>query len=99
MTMTYVDHIIQSTVLSDGRKNRLVVCRGVDRSQTVDTRSETRSYGNAENAIRVRGSIDTFEECKLGGICSDGLIQTSDLLDDDVRVANDLTGCVELLGC
>lgn len=99
MTMTYVDHIIQSTVLSDGRKNRLVVCRGVDRSQTVDTRSKTRSDGNADNAIRVRRSIDTLEECELGGVGSDGLIQTSDLLDDEVRVANDLTRCVKLLGC
>lgn len=98
MNMTYVDHIIQRTMLSNRHKNRLVVFRGIDGSQTENTRSKTRSNRNGKNTVRVRGGVNTLEECELGGVGRGGLLQTGDLFDDEVRVTDDLTSCVKLLG-
>lgn len=77
----------------------MVVCRGVDGRQTIDTRAETSSNGNTENAVPVRGGVDTLEECEFGGVGGGRLIQPSDLLDNEVRVADDLTRGIKLLGC
>ena len=94
-----VDDVVEETVLCLGDENRLVVSRSVDAAETVDTSRETGGDLNVEVALRVRRGVDTLEECELRVVEGSSLGHALELLNDEVRVTDDLVLRVELLRC
>ena len=95
---TYINRIIERTMLSDGGDNRLMVGRCIDGRELIKACGKTVGDIGSEFTAHS-GGIQTLEESKLFGIGGSGLVERSELLDNDMRVALDLTLCVELLGC
>lgn len=91
-----VDHVVERTVLGNSNEHWLVVRRSVDGRHAVGTRGETTRNIRADNAIDRR-AVDTLEESELGRRQGRGLVQRLKLLNDDVRVANDVALRVHLL--
>lgn len=84
-------------MLSDGDQDRLVVSSGVNRRDLVESSWETSVDGCGKQAVDG-SSIETLEEGELSGVGGGSLVESGELLDDDVRVANDLALGVDLLG-
>lgn len=74
----------------------MVSC-GVDRRDLVNTSWETVRDISSENTT-LSGSVKTLEEGEHLGVGWGGLVEGLELLNDDVRVALDLSLAVELLG-
>ena len=85
---TYVDSVIERTVLSNGDEHRLVVRGGVDRRNLVSTRGETTANLSGEDAV-LRLGVETLEEVELRRVRRRRARERVDRLDDDVRVAVD----------
>ena len=94
---TYVDLIIHRTMLSNSNNNRLVVCGSVNAGHAVDTWLETAGNDSTENTT-LRLLVQTFEESELGGVGRLSVSQGVELLNDDVRVSDDVAIVVHLLG-
>jgi len=84
-------------VLSKGTDDGLMVSGGVNREETVSSRGETGGDISSKLAV-CGGSVQTLEELEDGGVSGVGIEDTVNSLDDDVRVTNDLTLAVQLLG-
>lgn len=82
-------------MLRDGDERRLVVRRGVDGRDLVEASGETGRHGGAELAVD-RGVVEALEERELGRVRRRRLVESGELLDDNVRVANDLALRVDL---
>ena len=92
-----VDDVVEETVLGLGDENRLVVSRSVDATETVNTSRESSGDLDVEVALRVRRGVDTLEERELGVVEGRSLGHALELLNDEVRVANDVVLRVQLL--
>lgn len=86
---TYVDHVIETTVLRNRDKHRLVVSSRVDRRQAVGSRRETTSDVGGESAV-LGGIVETLEERELLRVRDRRLLERVEEVDDDVRVALDV---------
>jgi hypothetical protein len=85
-------------MLSDRNEHRLMVRRRVDTRKPVHTRGEPIRHVGRNDTILLR-TVDALEERELVRVCRGRLVEGLELLDDDVRVADDLSLCVHLLGC
>lgn len=85
-------------MLGNGDECRLVVRRSVDGCKTVCASGETCSDVGVKNTANS-SFVQSLEECELCRVCRSRLSRGGHLLDDDVRVADDLAGRVDLLGC
>lgn len=85
-------------MLSNRRKNRLVVAGRVNGRQSVDTCGKTSSNLSGKDAS-LSGRVKTLEESELVGIVGCSLSQRIKFLDDNVRVTNNLALSIELLRC
>jgi hypothetical protein len=83
---TYVDHVIQGTMLSNSDKNRLVVRSRVDRRQPVGTRRETTSDIGGKNTV-LCCIIETLEERELLRVRHGRLGERVQEVNNDVRVS------------
>ena len=93
-----LDHIIKRTVLRDCNENRLMVRSSIDSRHPINTLRQPALDGRRELAV-LRNRVQAGEERELVGVRRLGLVEARDLLDDDVRVAEDKTrGRVDLLG-
>lgn len=92
-----VDTVIEGTMLSNGDNNRLMIGRRVDRAKTISTIGNTGSDINTEDTVHS-SSVNTFEEGKHLGVCWSSLTKGCQLLNNEVRVADDKP-ILELLGC
>lgn len=93
-----INRIIERAMLSDGGDNRLMVRRCIDGRELIKACGKT--VGDISSEFTAHsGGIQALEESELFGIGGRGLVERSELLDNDVRVTLDLTLCVELLGC
>ena len=86
-------------MLSNGNDSGLVIRRRVNRSHAVNTSGKTIGNSNLHIALRVGRSVDTLEERELGRVGGRGLRKRGDLLDNDVRVTNDVAVVADLLRC
>lgn len=66
-----------------------MVGRGVDGGHAVDTGIKTVSDIDSDDAIDL-GSVDTLEEGEDGRVSRSRLVERSELLNRDVRVADDV---------
>lgn len=83
-------------MLSYRHDSRLMVSGGVDGRKLVDTSRQ--SVGNVGSQDPIdSGGIQALEERELLGVGRRRLSERCELLDDDMRVANDLTSAVQLL--
>lgn len=95
---TYINRIIKRTMLSDGSDNRLMVSSCIDGRELIKACGKT--VGDISSELTAHsGSIQALEESELFRIGGSGLVERSELFDNDVRVTFDLTLSVELLGC
>lgn len=85
-------------MLSYWDKNGLMIGSGIDGGEFVNTSGETFVDGSSKDAA-LCCSIQTLEECEDVGVGRGCLIKSAELLDDNVRMAFDLTLTVQLLGC
>jgi hypothetical protein len=85
-------------VLGDGDKRRLVVGRGVDGRDLVDTSGETLGDVLRDDAVAVGGAVQALEVREGLRVGGRGLVDLVKVLDDDVRVADDYALSVHLLG-
>jgi len=84
-------------VLCDGDNDRLMVSSGIDRADLIEARRKT--AGNISGELSIGSSIvQALEESKLGGVGDGSLVKGGKFLDNDVRVALDLTLGVKKLG-
>jgi hypothetical protein len=83
-------------MLSYRGEHRLVVRSGVDREETVGTGGEALGDVSSNDTVAVRGSIDALEERELSGVGGLSLVERREWLDDDVSVADDDAGLVDL---
>lgn len=83
-----LDHVIQRPVLRNCHENGLVVRGSVDSRYPVDTLGQPTLDGRRELAV-LRDRVQACEEGELGRVRRLGLVEAGDLLDDDVRVAED----------
>lgn len=83
--------------MSNSDKHRLMVSSTVDGSETVDTSRETVGHISSQNTV---GSlvVQTLEERETSGVGGGSLVESLDLLNNDVRVTLDITSTVNLLG-
>lgn len=95
-SVTYVDLVIESTVLSNSDESGLVVGSGVDRRETVSTSRETFSDIGSQDTT-LSSSVETLEEGELRGVGGLSLSEGLQGIDDDVRVADDVTRAIDLL--
>lgn len=95
--VTYVDGVIERSVLRDCDEHRLVVRGRVDRRETVDTLRETTGDDSGEDAV-LGLVVQALEERELGRVEGARLVERLELLDDDVRVAVDVAVRVGHLG-
>ena len=93
-----VDAVVHAAVLGDRREDGLVVRRGVDREEAVGARGEALAHVGGDDAVAVRGRVDALEEGEIGRLRGLRLVERGEGLDDDVRVADDFFGVVELRG-
>lgn len=93
---THVDHVVDGTVLGNGDKDRLMVGGSVDRRKAVRAGRETRGDICGEDAV-LRDVVETLEEGELGRVRGGRLVDSAELLNDDVRVALDVARGVHLL--
>ena len=83
-------------MLSDGDQDGLMVSSGVDRSETVEALRET--VGNVGGQDTILGRIvQTLEESKDVGVRGGRLLEAGDLLDNDVRMALNVSSAIDLL--
>jgi hypothetical protein len=83
-------------VLRDGDERRLVVRRRVDGGDLV--RAGRQAAGDLDGELAVDGRVvEALEERELGRVRRRRLAERGELLDDDVRVADDLALAVDLL--
>ena len=66
-----------------------MVSSGVNRREAVDTSGETVRDVSGNNAV-LRGAVNALEESEAGRVGRSGLVERSQLLDDNVRVADDI---------
>ena len=92
-----VDDVVEETVLCLSDEDRLMVGRSVDATKTVDTGGEASGDVDVEVALRIRGSVHTLEERELGVVEGRSLGHALELLNDEVRVANNVVLRVKLL--
>lgn len=83
-------------MLGDRREHGHVVRSGVDREETVGTSREALGDVGSNDTVAVGRSVDTLEERKLGGVGGLSLVERGERLNDDVSVAEDNAGCVDL---
>lgn len=74
-----------------------MVRRSVDRGETVEARAETTSNIDGDDTVSSRG-VDTLEERELDVVQGGGLVECLELLNDEMRVADDVTSAVDSLG-
>jgi len=91
-----VDAVVHAAVLGDRGEDGLVVRRGVDREEPVGARGDALGDVGGHDAVVVRGRVDALEEGEPDGVGGLGLVERGDGLDDDVRVAEDDAGVVDL---
>lgn len=72
-------------MLGNGGNGRGVVRRGVDRSETVVARWDTRGHGSRDDTITVCGSINTLEEGKGGRVEDRWIVESSHGLNDKAK--------------
>jgi len=92
-----VDAIVDGTVLGDGDEDGLMVGCCVDRAQAVATSGETLVDRGREFALAVSGQVETLEEGKDVGVQGGLALEVVNLLNGDVRVADDDALVVDLL--
>jgi len=85
-------------VLSDRDKRRLVVSSRVDRRHFVSPSRQSCGHVSGKETINRRG-VQPLEKRKLGRVSRCGLAQRVECFDDDVRVTDDESLAVQLLGC
>lgn len=84
-------------MLSDRNNERLVVRSCIDGTELVETSWETFVDTGRDHAIDCR-SVDSLEEGKGLGIGRCLLVECTQLLDNNMRMPNDLSLGVQLLG-
>ncbi len=94
--ITYVDDVVERTVLRDGDERRLVVRRRVDRCEAVHASGETAGDGSREDAVRGL-VVQALEEDELRRVRGGRLVERGERVDGDVRVAGDVTSSVDRL--
>lgn len=82
-------------MLSDRGERRLVVGSGVDGAGAINTGREATSNDGGKDAIDSR-IIESLEECEDKGIGDGGRRERVDLLNDDMRVADQGSLVVDL---
>jgi len=85
-------------VLGNGYQDGLMIGCSVDRRELVNASRQASSDVGGQNTISG-SSVQTLEEREFLWVCGRGLVKCSESLNDDVRVANDLSLSVQLLGC
>ena len=98
MQATYVDLVIHGPVLGNSDERRLVVRSGVDGRKTVGSGGETRGNIGSEDAV-LRGVVETLEEREDLRVRRGRISERVDRFHYDVRVALDVAGAADLLGC
>jgi hypothetical protein len=97
--MTHVNNILNATTLSNGNKNRLVVCGRSDRLHAVETFVQTLGDLCRENTALSLG-VQAFEERETRRVSGISLVERCDLLNGDMLVTLDVLRVgVDLLGC
>lgn len=84
-------------MLGNSDEHRLVVSGRVDGSHTVEASGKTARDVGGDGTVLLSG-VNTLEEHKLRAVKGSGLCERLELLDDDVRVADDVALGVHLLG-
>ena len=92
-----VDHVIERTVLRNGDEDGLMVSSGVDRCHAVDTSIKTVSNIGGHDTVHLSG-VDTLEEGEDIRVIRRCLVKSSELLNDDVSVSDDVALGVDCLG-
>lgn len=82
-------------MLSNRPKDRLMVCASVDGREAVSTGRQPARDVSRQNTI-YGGQVEALEEREHVRIQRGSLIERIQLLDDDVRVANDSAGAIDL---
>jgi hypothetical protein len=70
-----VDAIVHDAMLGDRGKHRLVVRSGVDREETVGTRSEALGDISSNDTGAIWRSIDALEKRELGRVARLSLVE------------------------
>lgn len=77
-------------MLSNSNKDRLVVGSSVDSRKSVEACGDASSDVDLDLASPVHSGVDALEERELGRVRRGRLAHRVELLDDDVRVADDI---------
>jgi hypothetical protein len=73
-----------------------MVCSSVDRAESVGASGKTSSYISCENTS-LSGIVQSLEESKFSRVGWGSLVKSLQSLDDNMRMADDLTLSVQLL--
>ena len=85
-------------MLRDSNKHWLMVCCSVNCGHTIGPRRKPSGYCNAQDAISRR-SVHTLEKCEFSGVRRIRVFESVNALDDDMRMAGNVSAVVNLLGC